>query len=788
MIALTQYVGDSKTHSIPMTWEGQSFTPDSQWLLLLSVKLRKTDADRFSLFQKALGAGITVSGSTASISVVPTDTNDAPATTYFGDIQAQSTTTGQVRTVAEFELVLEAAPTRNLQSSIEIHTAQPAYPNGPAGPPNVLTIGTVTTGEANTNASATISGTSPAQVLNLTIPKGRDGVNGSDAEVTGANMATGINAASEKTTPSDADKITITDSDSADSGSLKWLSWQTVKNIFFADATTKADAAEAAAIAAAATDATTKAATKANLTGGNAFTGTQQNSGIVTSSAALGTDATQLPNQAQTKGLISKLQTNYIFLGDSTVAPNTGTKGAAEPGSVAPFYGYPGVENPENWVVMLRNKMPNKSAALFANKGIGGRTLVQVRDAFAVDMAEYALAAGQKGVLTLVGGHNDFQALGASAASTYAVALEIRDLAVAMGYEVVYVPPVWHINFPDKCIDISRLAVADIGTKWLSVIDQGYSGGFNFPWDTVHQTMLGNKCLASRWWNHVILRESLLDDSTIRCGSNGDFITVQAALYWCKERRLAKWPSSFIFDGVNVDNYVNLATTSGDGRWLGWSNPINIEVTHGSTLSIVKRIDFASSSIEQYNSAKYGSYNDAKPSALFMIGDGRVDWAFYNEGLNVGTIPNRLECKVNDMNPSTNAVFYGKPLVLGGTWLCRDAGLRESSPFAGCFHMNASVEILLLNGMTLYQKNNSAIFSMSNGTTVGVYVGDGCQLITQNSGSITNNLSGNNGRIFFAGQCIVSNSTQSPGQTWVGATPTVPTPTDHANILKTLPL
>jgi hypothetical protein len=324
MIALTQYVGDSKTHSIPMTWEGQSFTPDSQWLLLLSVKLRKTDADRFSLFQKALGAGITVSGSTASISVVPTDTNDAPATTYFGDIQAQSTTTGQVRTVAEFELVLEAAPTRNLQSSIEIHTAQPAYPNGPSGPPNVLTIGTVTTGEANTNASATISGTSPAQVLNLTIPKGRDGVNGSDAEVTGANMATGINAAAEKTTPANADKITITDS--AESGSLKWLSWQTIKNIFFSDATTKADAAEAAAIAAAATDATSKAnaaqsaaiaaaatdatnkaATKANLSGGNIISGPQQNSGAVFSSAALGTDPTQLPNQAQVIALFPSI-------------------------------------------------------------------------------------------------------------------------------------------------------------------------------------------------------------------------------------------------------------------------------------------------------------------------------------------------------------------------------------------------------------------------------------------------------------------------------------------------
>lgn len=46
---------------------------------------------------------------------------------------------------------------------------------GPAGPANVLTIGTVTTGAAGAAAAATITGTSPAQVLNLTLPKGDPG-------------------------------------------------------------------------------------------------------------------------------------------------------------------------------------------------------------------------------------------------------------------------------------------------------------------------------------------------------------------------------------------------------------------------------------------------------------------------------------------------------------------------------------------------------------------------------------------------------------------------------------
>ena len=48
-------------------------------------------------------------------------------------------------------------------------------PTGPAGldaPTPTLTIGIVTTGDPGTEASATITGTSPNFVLNLTIPQG----------------------------------------------------------------------------------------------------------------------------------------------------------------------------------------------------------------------------------------------------------------------------------------------------------------------------------------------------------------------------------------------------------------------------------------------------------------------------------------------------------------------------------------------------------------------------------------------------------------------------------------
>ena len=57
----------------------------------------------------------------------------------------------------------------------------PVGPEGPEGPagedgltPNI-TIGTVTTGDPGTEASASITGTAPNFVLNLTIPQGQPG-------------------------------------------------------------------------------------------------------------------------------------------------------------------------------------------------------------------------------------------------------------------------------------------------------------------------------------------------------------------------------------------------------------------------------------------------------------------------------------------------------------------------------------------------------------------------------------------------------------------------------------
>lgn len=95
-------------------------------------------------------------------------------------------------------------------------------PTGPAGPtgatPN-FSIGTVTTLNAGSSATATITGTAENPVLNLGIPKGKDGTNGTGGGGTGTD---GVGIASVvQTTTSTADDgnniitVTLTDGTSS---------------------------------------------------------------------------------------------------------------------------------------------------------------------------------------------------------------------------------------------------------------------------------------------------------------------------------------------------------------------------------------------------------------------------------------------------------------------------------------------------------------------------------------------------------------------------------------------
>ena len=70
------------------------------------------------------------------------------------------------------------APSQTLDLTIPRGDKGDTGDTGATGPANSLTIGTVSTGAAGSNADATITGTAPNQTLNLTIPVGATGATG----------------------------------------------------------------------------------------------------------------------------------------------------------------------------------------------------------------------------------------------------------------------------------------------------------------------------------------------------------------------------------------------------------------------------------------------------------------------------------------------------------------------------------------------------------------------------------------------------------------------------------
>lgn len=98
-------------------------------------------------------------------------------------ITVGTTTTGDPGTLAS---VVNSGTSEDviLDFTIPQGPTGPTGPTGPIGPAGidgingetpVITIGTVTTGAPGTEASATITGTAPNFVLNLTIPQGPTG-------------------------------------------------------------------------------------------------------------------------------------------------------------------------------------------------------------------------------------------------------------------------------------------------------------------------------------------------------------------------------------------------------------------------------------------------------------------------------------------------------------------------------------------------------------------------------------------------------------------------------------
>jgi hypothetical protein len=127
-MTLTQYLGDSVAHEVPLRWKREAFTPGADWTLIFTAKLDPADLDSAAVIQKASGIGITTSGATATVATVPADTSGLPARDLFWDIQAQHVETGEVRTVAVGMLRLSRDATRLTATSIDIYTTHPPFP------------------------------------------------------------------------------------------------------------------------------------------------------------------------------------------------------------------------------------------------------------------------------------------------------------------------------------------------------------------------------------------------------------------------------------------------------------------------------------------------------------------------------------------------------------------------------------------------------------------------------------------------------------------------------------
>lgn len=96
-----------------------------------------------------------------------------------------------IRGESAYQIWVEYQP-EGADTSIEAYLEYMAGKKGDPGEPNVLTIGTVTTVAPDQPAAAEITGETPAQVLNLSIPQGKVGEPGPANVLTVGTVTTGL--------------------------------------------------------------------------------------------------------------------------------------------------------------------------------------------------------------------------------------------------------------------------------------------------------------------------------------------------------------------------------------------------------------------------------------------------------------------------------------------------------------------------------------------------------------------------------------------------------------------
>jgi len=126
---LTTFRGDTPPWLVPTSWYGVPGDYGDGWNLIWTLKSSVDDPDSAALAQLTSGAGITPIGgsSVVKVQLTPTVTNALPVgKTLHWDIQAQNTTTGEIRTVARGTLYVDTDVTRETTISVPVYTLAPS--------------------------------------------------------------------------------------------------------------------------------------------------------------------------------------------------------------------------------------------------------------------------------------------------------------------------------------------------------------------------------------------------------------------------------------------------------------------------------------------------------------------------------------------------------------------------------------------------------------------------------------------------------------------------------------
>lgn len=137
--------GDTRTLIIPL-----GTSPAVGDTLIFTVKKSLSDTDTNAVIQKTIGAGLTFTGSNATVILVHDDTKGLESRSYHYDIQAQ-TVAGAVSTLVQAKIALTGDVTRTLDTAIPIFTTEPtAFQSAAASAASATASALAASGSAST--------------------------------------------------------------------------------------------------------------------------------------------------------------------------------------------------------------------------------------------------------------------------------------------------------------------------------------------------------------------------------------------------------------------------------------------------------------------------------------------------------------------------------------------------------------------------------------------------------------------------------------------------------------